>query len=443
MNPRRISRRHFAYLGTGVAAAAVLAACKADEPGAGTGDTGAGTGPITFWSGYSTTDANDKSKKPADFWISKSIKRFTDKTGIQVKVEALPGDATMFTKIRTASIGGKGPDVANVWSGSYMLSIADFLEPTRQYFDDAEYAALSGWPAVTDGFDPKESDKILGVPNGSDGAMVLLLNKKILADAGVDPTTWPVDFDTWLGDLDKIQQSGVTPLSLGKNSYLYFGYDTWLAQAVGGAPGIGALNTGEKKFSDPEVLDATTKWLKIRDYCVKGAATTEDGPALQQVFSRKAAMGIAGATTTVQLRTRLKDDAGVAKLPNISDSGVQGGTVGGCGNAFIISKSSKHKEAAVSFIKHILSREEQKIFAETGESGPLVGRTDLKDAYSDPLVNQAQAWGVEESNTFWPDNTFSAELVGELAAQAQLAWNGQIDAVEFLSRLDKKREALK
>jgi ABC-type glycerol-3-phosphate transport system substrate-binding protein len=349
----------------------------------------------------------------------------------------------MFTKIRTASIGGKGPDVANVWSGSYMLSIADFLEPTRQYFDDAEYKALSGWPAVTDGFDPTQSDKILGVPNGSDGAMVLLLNKKVLAAAGVDPGAWPIDFDAWLGDLDKIKATGVTPLSLGKNSYLFFGYDTWLAQAVGGPAGIGALNTGAKKFSDPEVLDATTKWLKLRDYSVKGAATTDDGPAWQQLFSGKAAMAIGGATIAQQLRTRLKDDAGVAKLPNISASGVQGGTVGGCGNAFIVSKSSKHKPEAISFVKHLLSADEQKALADTGEQGPLVGRTDLKNAYSDELVNQAQAWGVEDSNTFWPDNTFSADLVNELGTQAQLAWNGDIDAAEFLSRLDKKRDALK
>ena len=94
MNPNKISRRQFAYLGSGVAAAALLAACGADEPDAAPGGTTTGTGPITFWSGYSTTDANDKTKKPADFWISKSIKRFTDKTGIQVKVETLPGDGT-------------------------------------------------------------------------------------------------------------------------------------------------------------------------------------------------------------------------------------------------------------------------------------------------------------------------------------------------------------
>jgi raffinose/stachyose/melibiose transport system substrate-binding protein len=59
------------------------------------------------------------------------------------------------------------------------------------------------------------------------------------------------------------------------------------------------------------------------------------------------------------------------------------------------------------------------------------------------LINQLQAWGVEQSNTFWPDNTFPADLVSELGAQAQLAWNGDITAEEFLSRLDKKRDSLK
>lgn len=441
MNTPNLSRRHFMYLAGSTAATASFAGCSTKESS--TPDGSAGTGPVTFWSNYSTTDSNDKSKKPAEFWINQSIQRFTAKTGIQVKVESLPGDATMFTKIRTASIGGKGPDVASVWSGSYMLSLADFLEPTRQYFDDAEYDALSGWPAVTDGFDPTNKDKILGVPNGTDGAFVLLLNKKLLAAAGVDASTWPTDFDAWLSDLDKIKSTGVTPLSLGKNSYLFFAYDTWLAQAVGGPAGIGALNTGDRSFTDPVIVDATDKWLRIRDYCVKGAATTDDGQALQQVLNGKAAMTVNGSGSISQLRTQLKDDAGLAKLANISGAGVQGGTVGGCGVAFIMSKSSKHKQESVAFIKHLLSADEQKVFAESGEPGPLVGRTDLTDVYSDPLVNQAQAWGVEPSNTFWPDNTFSADLVNELSTQAQLAWNGDITTTEFLSRLDTKRDSLK
>ena len=43
---------------------------------------------------------------------------------------------------------------------------------------------------------------------------------------------------------------------------------------------------------------------------------------------------------------------------------------------------------------------------------------------------------------FWADNTWPSELVGELFAQAQLAWNGDIGVDEFLSTIDEKRDAL-
>lgn len=434
-----LSRRRLLSLTGAAATVAVAASCSSG----GGGPVAQSKGPITFWSGYPTTDSNNKAKKPSDFWITQAIARFTEQTGIEVKTEELPGDATMFTKIRTASIGGKGPDVANVWSGSYMLSVGDFLEPMRQYFDDTEFAALSGWAAVTEGFDPSQGDRILGVPNGTDGAMALLYNKKLLDAAGVDPSSWPIDFESWVGELDKIKNSGVTPLALGKLNYLYFTYDTWLAQAAGGPPGIGELSSGAKQFTDPAILDATTKWLSLRDYAVPGAPTIEDSQASQQLFNGKAAMSVGGAGGVPQLRKKLGDQAATAKLPTISPTAVQGGTVGGCGNAFVVSKKSKHKEQAVAFIKHLLSADEQRRFAESGDPGPLVGRTDLKDVYPDPLINQLQAWGVEQSNTFWPDNTFPADLVSELGAQAQLAWNGDITVQEFLSRLDKKRDSLK
>ncbi|WP_152365953.1 ABC transporter substrate-binding protein [Microlunatus speluncae] len=434
-----LSRRGFLSL---AGAAAVVPAVTACTPGNGNSTSASSKEPITFWSGFPTTDSNDKSKKPADFWINQAIGRFTAKTGVEVKVEELPGDATMFTKIRTASIGGKGPDVASVWSGSYMLSVGDFLEPMRQYFDDTEFAALSGWPAVTEGFDPTQGDKILGVPNGTDGAMALLFNAEQLDRAGVDPAGWPNEFDTWIGELDKIKTSGVTPLTLGKLNYLYFTYDTWLAQAAGGPPGIGELSSGAKKFTDPAIVDATTKWLRLRDYTVPGAPTIEDTQASQQLFNGKAAMSVGGAGGVRQLRKKLGDKSGAGKLPTISATAIQGGTVGGCGNAFIVSKNSKRKEQSVELIKHLLSAEEQRTFAESGDPGPLVGRTDLSDLYPDPLVNQLQAWGVEASNTFWPDNTFPADLVSELGAQAQLAWNGDIGAEEFLAKLDAKRDSL-
>jgi ABC-type glycerol-3-phosphate transport system substrate-binding protein len=211
---------------------------------------------------------------------------------------------------------------------------------------------------------------------------------------------------------------------------------------VGGPVGIGDLASGKRKFSDPDILDTTEKWLRLRDYTNRGAATTDDDQALQQMLGGKAAMAVAGPASLSALRAKFKDAAAVAKLPTISPAAIEGGTVGGTGVAFIVLKNSKRKQEAVDFIKHLLSAEEQKTFAESGEPGPLVGRTDAKGYYSDPLFNQLQAWGVEPSNTFWPDNTFSAELVNELSTQAQLTWNGKLTAKQFLAKLDQKRDSL-
>src|SRR5262245_272022 len=66
---------------------------------------------LTMWQMiFPYTDPNDKSKKPEDFWIHQSIKRFQDANpGIEVKLEDQPlGDPSVFTKYRTASIAKNG-----------------------------------------------------------------------------------------------------------------------------------------------------------------------------------------------------------------------------------------------------------------------------------------------------------------------------------------------
>ena len=242
----QFDRRTF-LVGTGLAAAGLtLASC--------TTTGGTGTGPITFWSGYSTTDANDKTKKPADFWISKSIKRFTDKTGIQVKVETLPGrrdhvHQDQDRRDRRQGTGRLERLVRQLHAQHRRLPRADAPVLRRRRVRRAVRLAR-GHRRLR----PAEKDKILGVPNGSDGAMV----------AVPQPKSWPTP--AWIprpgrststpgwASWTRSSHPGVTPLSLGKNSYLFFGYDTWLAQAVGGSVGIGELASGARKFSDPEVL---------------------------------------------------------------------------------------------------------------------------------------------------------------------------------------------
>jgi raffinose/stachyose/melibiose transport system substrate-binding protein len=101
---------------------------------------------ITFWNTtFPMEDPIDKAKWPEDFYISQAIARFQEANpGVTVQMETIPGGSDMFTKYRTASVAQNGPDVMGMWSGSYMLSVQDFLEPLNEYFTPEERERITG-----------------------------------------------------------------------------------------------------------------------------------------------------------------------------------------------------------------------------------------------------------------------------------------------------------
>ena len=101
---------------------------------------------ITFWNTtFPMEDPIDKAKRPEDFYISQAIARFQEANpGVTVQMETIPGGSDMFTKYRTASVAQNGPDVMGMWSGSYMLSVQDFLEPLNEYFTPEERERITG-----------------------------------------------------------------------------------------------------------------------------------------------------------------------------------------------------------------------------------------------------------------------------------------------------------
>ncbi|HEU5430600.1 MAG TPA: hypothetical protein VFU81_03000, partial [Thermomicrobiales bacterium] len=123
MTTHRVSRRAALQLGAAVAGAALLPAPR--RRASAQGKT------LTFWNPgiYPTQDPNDKTKPLDAFYIYQAAKRFGDAHGVEVKIEEQPSDETQFGKYRTASVAKNGPDVMGMWSGSYMLSVKEFLEP--------------------------------------------------------------------------------------------------------------------------------------------------------------------------------------------------------------------------------------------------------------------------------------------------------------------------
>ncbi|HEY8787841.1 MAG TPA: extracellular solute-binding protein [Actinopolymorphaceae bacterium] len=284
--------------------------------------------------------------------------------------------------------------------------------------------------------------KLYGAPCGTDSLTCLYYNTKVLDRAGVEVDIDKVqEWDEFIGMLDKIKSTGVTPLALNSTSYIYFTLLYWIAQQVGGSSGIVDLGTGKRKFASPEVQTAVDRWLSLKSYANAGVPVTEDEANMKQMLQSKAAV-MSGADLA-GLRTGLGQSITMTKLPNIStDAPLRDSGIGGPGQAFVIPAASKNIDATVEFINFLSTSEQQLKRAKLNE-GPLPNVPDLTatKVFTDPLRQKLATWSTG-TFVFWPDNTLDANLVTELGAKAQLAWNGNLTSTQFLEQLDKKRDQI-
>lgn len=439
MASRHISRRGLLQ-GAAVAAGLGLVGCSG---GVGTG--GSRSGQLKFWNGFfATSSADQKSKKPSDFWIGQAVSRFEKASGVKVKMGVLPGSPEMFTRLRAAGVARNGPDLASIWSGSYTFGIKSVLAKLDPYFGKAEQRrGIRGWSATTEGF-VEGKGTIYGVPVGMDGVSALFADRRKLRKAGVelDPDQI-LEWDEWMDLLERVKRSGTTPLALGNYDYTVFSLSYWIAQVVGGTRGLQELGSGKRKFASPEVAGVLGKWRKLADYALPGTATMETDDAIGRIVSGKAAILLSGGTNATSMRDALDDDAVMVKQPNISkDAAVRDTGIGGPGGALVVSSYAKDKDEAVELVKHLVQPEEQERRARAGESVyPNVAGLDPAELYKDPLDRKQYEWANQDI-VYYSDNVWPTALVDEYLAQAQLAWTGKIDTDEMLQRLDGKRDEL-
>ena len=401
---------------------------------------------VTFWnSTFNVEDASDKTRPLEDFYPYKAIARFEEQNpGIKIAMENFQGGTDLFTKYRTSSVAQNGPDIMGMWSGSYMLGLIDFLEPLAPYFNAEERARITGWEATSADF-KADSDQIYGVPAGSDGTTCIFCNLDLLAKANVDPEgDWRNSFDGFVGALDNIKTSGVTPMALDESAIIWQILSWWQAQELGGSAIVGELVSGERNFNDPVLVGIVEKWQTLKDYTVPGAETMQGDQAFRLLLPGDVAMSTGGYWVIPNTRETLGDNLGMIKMPNFSpEAPIQDGGIGGAGTAFIVSNYSGVKEEAITFIKFLMSKEEQVEKAKSGE-GSLLNVTDVDatEFYPDPLTAIQQEWANEPSTVFWLDNLYPVELTNEIKAQSQLAWTGQLSATDFMAAADAKRDEL-
>ncbi|MBB6673172.1 ABC transporter substrate-binding protein [Cohnella nanjingensis] len=394
---------------------------------------------LVFWNtSYPTIDENDKTKKKEDFYIYKAIARYeAAHPNVTIDIQDIPDGANAMTKFQTAGIANNGPDVTNLWSGNYTMDLKSFIQPLNSYLQPSDIEAMTGWNAVTENF--ADTGTIYGIPDGSDGTIGILYNKKLFAAAGVDPEqNPPSNYAEFADMLKKLKASGVTPIGTGEDGDFVYFLDYWFAQMVG-TSGINDIVNGKLNFHGEKLLEVMKSYLQLyKDGYVK----TDQHET--QFYNGKVALIFGGFNLINDAHAALGDDLGMIKIPNFSDAAlVKDGGIGGTGADFVVSKSSGHPEEAVKFILFLVSKEEQIARFKDGYGKLLnLKNVDAAQFTQNPLVIRQQQWASEPSTIFWPDNIYPSELSDYIGSLNSLVIKSQLDAGDFLTKLDQKRDEI-
>jgi len=266
----------------------------------------------------------------------------------------------------TASLANAAPDI--LWTVSDHAGpfvAADIIEPVDNLFDLNKYVD-SAMDAV------KLEGKYWGIPISNGNQLMLLYNKKLIAEA-------PKNTDELFTVGKKLTTGGNYALVWNQTEPF------WLVPWLGGFKGkVFAEDGVTPTLNTPEMV-ATLKFLHDMKFDAKIVPLECDYDGADTLFKEgKAAMIINGDWSISGYVSALGDDLGVARIPKVSATG-EWPKPYTSGVYFMLTKgiSGDKLKAAQDFIAFVSSKEKQL------EMVKLLNRLPaLKEALDDPLITE-------------------------------------------------------
>jgi multiple sugar transport system substrate-binding protein len=338
-----------AIIAGAIAAAVALVAAGCSGSG-GSGDSASGS-TITYWaSNQGTSLDNDKQV------LTPVLNDFTKKTGVKVKLEVI-GWNDLQTRIQTAVTSGQGPDVLNIgntWAASLQATGA-FMP-----FDDAAMKAIGGKDKFvktaleTGGVAGKDvtSVPLYGLAYG------LYYNKAMFTAAGVQPpTTW----EELVTDAKALTKGGTFGFSLAAGSYTENAHFAFINAAQNGAEFFD--KDGNPTFTSSGAVDGIKRYLDLMqtDKVVNTSNAQYDNgvQAVNDFATGKVAMILSqnNADSSINANGMKTDAYGVVPFPAPEGGKAVASHVAGINLS--IMKNTKHKDAALEFVKYMTSEDTQ------------------------------------------------------------------------------------
>ncbi|MDX3616735.1 extracellular solute-binding protein [Streptomyces europaeiscabiei] len=282
-------------------------------------------------------------------------------------------------KLRVAFGANQAPDIFFSWGGGAL----------NDYVEAGKVDALKASDVKTDRFTPSVmqsatfEDKVYGVPANGLAPVVLYYNKKVLADAGVEP---PKTYDDLLAAVKKLKAKDVVPLSLAANSkWPTLMYLEYLLDREGGSEVFTKIASGDASaWKDPSVTKANQR---LQDLAKAGAfgdnassVNYDQGASTALLYTGKAAMEVMGTWEYANIAKAAPDllkkgDLGYTAFPSMPDgTGDPQSIVGNPSNFLSLNSSSKHKSAALTYLEdYVLNDSQVDAYLAAGSVPPVNG----------------------------------------------------------------------
>lgn len=420
------------------ALALALAACSngsSSPQGGSSSSAPALSGELVVWDMIST------SQKAWGASLAEMDKQFeAENPGVTIKHVGQPFDS--YTNLyRAAFTGGTGPDVAMFLSAGDLLSFKNALMPLDKIVTPEQRANLSGWAAMSENLD--ESGVPYGIPMALEGN-VLIYNKELFAQAGLDPENPPETVAELTAAADQLQAAGITPFGGGDQEGILGAFlVTHMFPAYGTSQDSVDIVNGEIPWTDQRVVDSWNTSKSFYKYLPEDVLSVPyftDG--VNRFLQGKEAIFpgliqfITGHGDFNFIKALGEENLGV--LPPIGVDGMGNYLPTGAQVGWGIPKSSKNVDAAIAYADFITGKESQTLqFTEAG----IVPNNKLVDVAAPNSALAQLVQYTKDVPTQIGLHQITIPTVGDVVlAQMQLFFRDEITAEEGLAEVEKKQE---
>ncbi|MFJ2813143.1 ABC transporter substrate-binding protein [Streptomyces sp. NPDC087294] len=267
-------------------------------------------------------------------------------------------------KLRVAFGAGQAPDLFFNWGGG---ALDDYVKAGKA-------APLTASEVHTDRFLPSVMDTatfagtVYGVPVNGLAPVVLYYNKRVLADAGLQP---PGTYADLLTAVAKLKAKGVTPLSLAANSkWPTLQYLQYLLDRIGGSGVFKKIAAGDASaWRDPAVTEANQDLQGLAKAGAFGNSASsvayDQGSSTALLYTGKAAMELMGTWEYANIAKAAPDflksgDLGYTAFPSLPDgSGDPRSITGNPSNFLSLNAATKNRTAALTYLNDYVMNDDQ------------------------------------------------------------------------------------